>query len=85
MPHVPVCISAHVLDLKDTPLAAVFHAIRIAACAVGNGEWTTVAESGALLPALKSSGLSDAETRHAWQASCHGAWQINDLIAEHVT
>ena len=38
---------------------------------------------GALLPALKSSGLSDAETRHAWQASCHGAWQINDLIAGH--
>ena len=39
---------------------------------------------GALLPALKSSGLSDEEVRHAWQASRNGAWQINELIGGHV-
>ena len=39
---------------------------------------------GALLPALKSSGLSDEEVCHAWQASRNGAWQINELIGGHV-
>ncbi len=40
---------------------------------------------GALLPALQSIGLSDEEVRHAWQASCHGAWDINELIGGHVS
>jgi len=40
---------------------------------------------GALLPALQSSGLSDEEVRHAWQASCHGVWDINELIGGHVS
>ena len=39
---------------------------------------------GGLLPALKSSGLSDHEVRHAWSASRYGAWQVNNLIGAHV-
>ena len=35
---------------------------------------------GALFPALKSIGLSDAATRRAWGAFRHGKWQITWLV-----
>ena len=35
---------------------------------------------GALFPALKSIGLSDAATRRAWAAFCKGAWQISAIL-----
>ncbi len=39
-----------------------------------------LASCGALLPALKSIGLSDAETRRAWRAFRSGQWNIRDLV-----
>jgi hypothetical protein len=35
---------------------------------------------GAIFPALKSIGLSDAATRRAWGAFGHGMWQISSLV-----
>ncbi len=35
---------------------------------------------GAIFPALKKAGLSDAETRRAWAAMSGGAWQISALL-----
>jgi hypothetical protein len=35
---------------------------------------------GALFPALKGIGLSDAATRRAWGAFRHGMWQIGSLV-----
>jgi len=43
---------------------------------------------GAIFPALKSMGLSDAATRRAWVAFIKGAWQISTILIlwrEHVT
>src|SRR3990172_8523385 len=43
---------------------------------------------GAMFPALKSTGLSDAATRRAWVAFRKGVWQIAVLLRiwqEHVT
>jgi len=37
-------------------------------------------QRGALFPALKSTGLSDKETRRAWAAFRKGAWQIAVLL-----
>src|SRR5450756_3233452 len=36
---------------------------------------------GAIFPALKSIGLSDAATRRAWVAFRRGAWQIPVILA----
>ena len=37
---------------------------------------------GAIIPALKSIGLSDEETRRAWAAFGSGVWSINELCSE---
>jgi len=37
-------------------------------------------QRGALFPALKSTGLSDAETRRAWAAFRKGSWQIAVML-----
>lgn len=37
---------------------------------------------GAIIPALKSIGLSDEETRRAWAAFSSGVWNIHELSAE---
>jgi hypothetical protein len=37
---------------------------------------------GALMPALKSLGLSDAATRRGWAAFRKGQWQISELVEE---
>lgn len=39
-----------------------------------------LASRGALMPALKSIGLSDAATRRAWTAFRKGQWQIRELL-----
>lgn len=37
---------------------------------------------GAIIPALKSIGLSDEETRRSWAAFGSGVWNINELCSE---
>jgi hypothetical protein len=37
---------------------------------------------GAIIPALKSIGLSDEETRRAWTAFGSGVWSIHELCSE---
>lgn len=37
---------------------------------------------GAIIPALKSTGLSDEETRRAWVAFGSGVWDINELCSK---
>ena len=37
---------------------------------------------GAIIPALKSTGLSDEETRRAWAAFGSGVWNINELCSK---
>jgi len=39
-----------------------------------------LASRGALFPALKSTGLSDGETRRAWGAFRSGQWSIRELV-----
>lgn len=41
-----------------------------------------LASRGALMPALKSLGLSDAATRRGWAAFRKGQWQISGLVEE---
>src|SRR5260221_2205386 len=38
-------------------------------------------QRGALIPALKSIGLSDQQTRRAWAAFGKGSWQISELLS----
>jgi len=37
---------------------------------------------GAIIPALKSTGLSDAETLRSWAAFGSGVWNVNELCCE---
>ena len=39
-----------------------------------------LASRGALIPALDSVGMDQAETMRTWQGLAHGSWEINDLL-----
>ena len=45
-------------------------------------QWSVLPNRGAIIPALKSIGLSDEETRRAWAAFGSGAWSIHELCCE---
>ena len=39
-----------------------------------------LASRGALIPALDSVGMDQAETMRTWQGLAHGSWEINELL-----
>jgi hypothetical protein len=45
-------------------------------------QWALLANREAIIPGLKSIGLSDEETRRSWAAFGSGAWSIHELSSE---